>query len=263
MRMGQALVVRLTGRLSPGLYGYLRRGRVGAAARKLLDVVAPGGGDVVSRVTGGPLEGTFLRADPRKQKEMLLGTYEPGVQQALQEHAGPGDIVFDVGAHVGFFSLLASTVVGDRGKVVAFEPDPYMSERLLENVDRNRRTNIVWRNAAAGAKSEKNAFQPGEGAGTGHLSGSGPMMVDVVSLDEVARDTGPPALIKIDVEGAELDVIAGGSRLLREHRPVLIIEAHGAQNEARAAEILRKLRYEIGFIDDPSGRRHLLATASS
>lgn len=262
MKIGYALALRLLARLSPRILRFLHRGRAGIVARKLLDLVVPSGGDEVSEVTGGPLKGARMRLDPRKQKEMLIGTYESGVQQALGRYAGRGDIVFDVGAHVGFFSLIASKIVGDQGRVVACEPDPYMSERLSTNLSLNKGTNVIWQKVAVGEKATRKTFAPGGGAGTGHLSKDGSMTVPVVSLDELAEKWGPPKVVKVDVEGGELDVLAGAGKVLENHHPVMIIEAHGEQNEASAAAMLEQFNYNIQYIDDVSGRRHLLGTPS-
>jgi FkbM family methyltransferase len=262
MKLSHVVALRLLAKLSPRVYGYLRKGPAGAVARRVLDVVAPAGADEVSEVRGGPLKGAKMRLDPRKQKEMLLGSYESGVQEALQKHAGKGDVVFDVGAHVGFFSLLASKVVGEGGRVVACEPDPYMSERLRTNLKLNARGNVSWENVAVGETSSRKSFASGGGAGTGSLSEDGSIEVEVVTLDRLAEKWGAPAVVKVDVEGGELDVLAGGSRVLREHRPVLIVEAHGAENEKAAVHMLENLHYRIDHINDLSGRSHLLATAS-
>ncbi|MCU1243185.1 MAG: methyltransferase FkbM family [Candidatus Acidoferrum typicum] len=90
-----------------------------------------------TQIESGPAAGIWMRLNPRTGLDTLRGAGEPEVQDALRRHLRPGMTFYDLGANVGFFSLLAARMVGERGCVVAFEADPEIAARLRENVDRN------------------------------------------------------------------------------------------------------------------------------
>ncbi len=254
--MGLALLRRLSPRLQR-----LARGRyLKPLAQRLLDMVMPSGRQMVLPVRGGLLEGCLLQVDPRKQKEMIMGTYEAGVQSVLARCVRPGQVILDIGAHLGFFTLLASRLVGESGRVIALEPDPVMTERLRSNISLNEAANVTTLQEAVGESVSSLRFSPGEGAGTGRLDQRGSLVVPVTTLDELARRFGEPQLLKVDVEGGELDVLRGGWATLKRARPVLIIEVHSREIGTQVAAMLRQLDYELAPVD-PGGhlRDHLLA----
>lgn len=238
----------------------LRSGPLGSLGRAVLDRVAPAGRYKVLPVRGGLLAGTLLQVDLRKQRDMVAGVYESEVQNALAERLSPGDVAFDVGAHLGFFTLLMARLVGPEGRVVSVEADPFMGRNLEANLVRNDSGNVTAVRAAAGTLAVERRFTPGAGGGIGHLADDGAIAVEGTTLDLLAERFGPPKLIKVDVEGAELEVLAGGARLLGEHHPILVVEVHDDSIRAEALELLSGFDYEISFIqDDPSRRHHLIA----
>src|SRR5262249_52484605 len=90
------------------------------------------------QVQRGPAQGLWLHLDPRTGRTYFEGGGEPEVQAALTEQLRPGMTFYDVGANIGFFSLLAARILGENGRVIAFEADPEIAVRLQENVSRNR-----------------------------------------------------------------------------------------------------------------------------
>jgi FkbM family methyltransferase len=233
---------------------------VGNLGRRILDLVAPAGSYKVLAVRGGPLKGTLMRVDVRKQRDMIAGVYEAEVQSALARHLSPGDTALDVGAHLGFFSLLLSRLVGSEGKVISVEADPFMGRHLEGNLDLNGTGNVAVVRAAAGTVAVERRFSQGEGGGIGHLAADGDIAVAGTTLDLLAERFRNPKLVKVDVEGAELEVLEGGSRLLAEHHPVLVVEVHDGRIQHEASALLNGLEYEVSFVrDDPSRRRHLIA----
>jgi FkbM family methyltransferase len=239
---------------------FLRAGAVGNIGRRVLDRVAPAGSYRVLAVRGGPLEGTLLEVDIRKQRDMVAGVYEAEVQAALAGHLSPGAVAFDVGAHLGFFTLLMSRLVGSDGKVVSVEADPFMGNNLEANLERNNSGNVTVVKAAAGTVAIERRFTQGAGGGIGHLAEDGDIAVPGTTLDLLAERFGNPNLIKVDVEGAEIEVLEGGSRLLAKHHPVLVVEVHDRQIQDQAVALLSGLDYAISFVqDDPSRRQHLIA----
>ena len=89
------------------------------------------------QVQSGPAQDLWLHLNPRTGKTYFEGGGEPEVQETLQQHLRAGMIFYDVGANIGFFSLLAARLVGKEGRVVAFEADPEIAARLREHVARN------------------------------------------------------------------------------------------------------------------------------
>ena len=143
------------------------------------------------------------------------------MQRFLERNVAPGDVVYDVGAHIGFFSVCAARL----GAVVyAFEPVPENAARLRDNVALNG-LEIHVVEAAAWAESGSVGLVPGDSDFEARAtSGNG---TPSVSLDAFAAGEPAPALIKLDVEGAEAEVLRGARRLLAEARPVLVCELHG------------------------------------
>ena len=91
------------------------------------------------QVQRGAAKGIWLHLNPRTGSGYFNGDVEPEVQEVLQKYLRPGMIFYDVGANIGFFSLLAARLVGEQGSVVAFEADPEIAARLRENVNRNEK----------------------------------------------------------------------------------------------------------------------------
>lgn len=161
--------------------------------------------------------GERLRVDFGRSKywPLLTGTYEPGVTAAFRRLLRPGDGVLDVGANWGYFSLLAAKLVGDRGYVLALEPNPVAFPELRRHLSALPQAVAV--NAAAGA-TEGEAFLavPRWRADTAsHLSSTG-VRVPVRPLDALWPSDRSCRLIKIDAEGFELGVLQGAESLLRD-----------------------------------------------
>lgn len=199
--------------------------------------------------------------------EYLLGTAEPAVQELLGALVSPGMVVFDVGANVGFLTLIAARLVGETGQVVAFEPWPPANRLLSANL---RDNGIDWVTVVPLALCDREGPMPflGQEASTlGRLAitvasgavdaitASSSQQVDATRLDtwieqvEAGQRLGvnlrPPDLVKIDVEGAELAVLRGARRTIRSHRPTLLIELHGTNLEV--ANELASLDY-VAFV---------------
>jgi FkbM family methyltransferase len=192
------------------------------------------------------------------------GRNEQWVQTALCELLSPGDVFYDVGANVGFFSLLAARLVGHAGRVVAFEPAFDNVAVLGDNVRRNRAGNILISTQAASRTTGVELLWLADFAGGHSLVRSGDAnerwasLVETSSLDDFAArgGTAPPDVVKIDVEGAEIAVLEGMSSMLARGGPTLIIEVDGptsADHDARLAEIahlLESFRYHMTNLAD-------------
>ena len=220
-------------------------------------------------VESGAARGLALLLDPRFDAKFASGELEPELQARLPALVGPGAVVWDVGAHVGFFALSLARVVGPDGLVVAFEADDANVEALRAAVDRNGLTNVEIRSVAVWSTPGTVEFERrSDGAGATHGavvdSGSG-VTVLATSLDAEAKERRSPDLVKIDVEGAEEQVLLGARRLLMEHRPVVVCEVHVTRRGhedllPRVRSLLEQAGYTVEELDP--GRRpvHLLAT---
>lgn len=167
----------------------------------------------------------FKLSIPRRDTDRYAAGFEPLTMRWLREVARPGMTAVDVGAALGVFSLYLSRMVGPGGRVIAIEPTPKSVKLLRRNATRNGAAIEIIQAAAADSpgvrefyltrSSDSNAFfrHP-------LIAPSGRMQVDTITLDQTVAKAD---LVKIDVEGAELDVLRGAARLLDE-RPVLVVE---------------------------------------
>lgn len=186
----------------------------------------------------------------------ILGTSEPHVQQALALLVDGGDVVYDIGANIGFFSILAARLTGPTGHVVAFDPLASNAERIVHNSSLNGFDWVEVRTIAVGREDGDARFLVSEVSSWGRLASTGrheghtgETGVRVQTLDSiVASGTRPPQVVKIDVEGAEADVLDGARVTIGAHRPRLIIELHGTN--AAVADRLDSLGYAGIVIGD-------------
>jgi len=166
--------------------------------------------------------------------------------------------LYDIGAHVGFFSVLGCRLVGPSGEVHCFEPLAGNIAALEHNLTENS-FNACIHTVAVGDRDGAVKMTVGEHHITARVEDAGNLRVPMVQLDSLSLPS--PDVIKIDVEGAEARALAGMQRTLREHRPVVIVEIHGEQDGAVRA-LLREAGYESIEILRDGGMPHLLARPS-
>ncbi|HOI57293.1 MAG: FkbM family methyltransferase, partial [Methanoculleus sp.] len=155
-----------------------------------------------------------------------LGTYEQHIAAVLQDRLKEGMVFFDIGANVGYYTLFASTLVGDDGRVVAFEPEPENMRLLIEHTRINRSTNVLPVQKALSDAPGILRFD-----GTAHtmcrLSDGGNIEVECTTLDAFIQESGvPPEILKMDIEGAEVRALHGADACLSEIRPEIILSIH-------------------------------------
>jgi FkbM family methyltransferase len=189
-------------------------------------------------VLSGAARGSRLVIKAREEKFYWTGMHEPHLQRALTELLRPGQTFWDIGAHIGFFAVIASRIVGSSGQVHCFEPMDESRDRLGQTVELNGLANVHISDVAVSRKSGHAELYPHRLSPmwtlANHQGGRGGVTVRVRSLDDLAAEIGAPQVIKIDVEGAELEVIRGGLRLLGGARPVLLVEFSTEQLLAQA-----------------------------
>lgn len=193
---------------------------------RILKLLKPIGEVLPIPVWRGPLKGFRLLAIAPIR--FFKGTYESERTNLFLKLVKPGDIVYDIGAHMGYFTLIAAKQVGTEGCVIAFEPHPTNLRILRKHLRLNNITNVMVIEAAVAETSGKANFAFGTGTGTGHLAPDGQLEVRTVCLDELVQQgtIPPPQVIKVDVEGAELQVIKGALQTIAAHRPIIFLEAH-------------------------------------
>jgi FkbM family methyltransferase len=177
----------------------------------------------------------------------IRGTYEPVQSAAFVRLVRPGDVVFDIGAHVGFYSVLSSRLAGPAGRVVAFEPLPGNLRFLRRHLALNACANVMVLEVCVGERSGTARFDDSHGTGVGHLSSGGALDVQVRALDELiaAGELPVPDLIKMDVEGAEVRVLQGAEQVLRASRPTLIVSTHGEELDRTCRDRLAGFGYHV------------------
>lgn len=202
-------------------------------------------------ILAGPLRGAWwLPGSPGKVARVLLGSYEPEQTALFREWLRPGDTLLDVGAHAGYYSLLSSRLVGERGAVWAFEPNPANCAWLRRHVELNRLENVSVEELAVSDRAGTARFAFGRGSGTGRLAADGTFAVQTVTLDEFcARRDIRPTAVKIDVEGGELRVLAGARHLLTFVRPVLFLSTHGSEIHRECLALLESVGYRASPVN--------------
>jgi len=209
--------------------------------RSALNLALPAGLNEVE-IAAGHLRGLRFALDLQLEKYLWLGTYEPWVCAAIERYLHPGDVAWDVGAFIGYHTLLMSRRV-EAGWVLALEPDPRNAERLRRNLALNGVTDVEILPVAAGARRREATLEPHPSHHSQtRVQAAGGTPCEVIPLDDLLGSTSPPALVKVDVEGAEAEVLAGASKVLESARPVWCIELHGETDEA-VIGILRKTGY--------------------
>jgi FkbM family methyltransferase len=187
-----------------------------------------------------------------------LGSYEFEKQQKFVKAVSPGAVVYDVGANVGFYTLLASKLVGSEGHVIAFEPVPRNLRYLRDHLTLNQCTNVTVIEVAVLEKESMVFIDDSLGSSMNRVSDSGRLEVSSVSLDELFLSGRIPKadVIKMDIEGSEYRALCGARRLLAECHPIIFLSTHSPDVHRRCCDLLQSLGYRLGTI----GSRWILDT---
>jgi len=207
---------------------------------------------------------------PIKKEEIINMTIR---EDDIIEHFTPkqGDIVIDIGANIGRYTIISSKRVGTKGKVVAIEAHPGNFEILNRNIKLNQLTNIIPLNYAAYSKETKiKLYVPDEESGYTiyHtlMERTGKKFVEVnantldylLQLNEIRQEE--VNWIKIDVEGAEFEVLKGATNVLSKSKDIaLLIEVHGLDNYRPIVEFLSSYNFKIEFEKTyETGDKHII-----
>jgi FkbM family methyltransferase len=215
---------------------------------------------VVSVTGGGKM---LVRTDDAIGRVLAISSvWEPSVTAAFWRLLSPGDVCLDVGAHLGYFTLLASRLVGDEGHVYAFEPSPRNYEGLKANLARNGVANVTAFGIAAGASAAHAVLHEGPGTNSGRAT-LRPVRPNLSPIEEPGvmveirpisacipkHHHGRIRVIKIDVEGTELEVLRGLTPIfdLGERLAVLVEFNPRWSADPNAIGRLDELRRTYGF----------------
>jgi FkbM family methyltransferase len=250
--------IRFAARVWPFPFGQDMPARIGAFATKV---------GLLSSEWYEFQPGLWMQLNARdliQQTILLDGVWDPSLTSYIEKHLRPGDVFVDVGAHVGYFTLLASRRVGPTGAVLSIEPNPFALKQLAQNVERSQLQNVLVEHTACGetrnvvqlylhteSNSSKASLYPGD------VTGDVAVEVPCTTLDHLCQERSLQRvkLVKIDVEGAELFVLRGMKRIMREMRPVIVLELHPHLLEAVGTPLHGVLAFlrEFDYVLEPLG----------
>lgn len=184
-----------------------------------------------------------------------LGTYELDKRRVFESVVSRGSVVFDVGAHTGFYTLLSSLLVNEKGRVFAFEPNQKNLLYLKKHLELNKVNNVTIIEAAVSDVDGEVSFTEGRNnVFTGHISDTGAAKVSSVSLDELfVKGVVPlPDYVKIDIEGAEMRALLGARKILEAGHPTIFLSTHGTKLHKESCDFLRSIGYRLEPLDKES-----------
>lgn len=220
------------------------------------------GKEFVHRVDAGPAKGITFRVRLPEDKGIWTGTYELPFANCLAASVAKGSVAYDIGSWHGFIAGVMAAQ--GAGEVHAFEPLPENAELIEKMIALNPAKPLTLHRCAVGetdteldllvlpetsmAKLESSRFQV-------DCSPQQKIRVRVRSIDSLVenRDAPAPALLKIDVEGAELSVLRGGLNTIRKYRPEIYAEIHSAELLAESVALLQQEGYRVEMVSDGLG----------
>ena len=207
----------------------------------------------------GALEGYRMSVDWSRYRSFVYGTWEPKVIRAVTDTVKPGMTVIDIGAHIGYYSLLFAKCVGPSGCVFAFEPLPDNFALLQKNIRLNNLMNVHVLNQAIFSRTQEITItapddQPNPGSGSMHNeAGHKHYRVEAISMDDFCEKLAlRPDILKMDVEGTEYDVLIGAKETINRYRPNLFIELHhfdGNLAANRVPDLLAGWGYQSQWVE--------------
>jgi FkbM family methyltransferase len=225
-------------------------------------------------------EGTTVNVTLGNDQSMCLyvgGSFEPNEFVFLRGILAPGMVAIDVGANEGLYTLFAAARVGAAGRVIAIEPSSRERTSLQRNIEDNGFANVTVVGSALGNAHGEATLQIASSEHAGHntlgsfvYDEAAPENIEVVAVDTLDAVVGRLSplrvdFVKIDVEGAEVAVLRGGTNVLHRMRPLLLIEANdqalrtqGANSAALVEMLKAEFRYEVLVFSDSTGRVEVL-----
>lgn len=240
------------------------RGGIRWLGRGLLHVPQGHGGGLV-------LDMRYLPISHAHIGSIAFGNLESSVQEAMVRHLGRGDVFYDIGANLGFFSMLGAHLAGiEEGHVYSFEAAPENAEAIRHNAALNAIPNITVIAKAVSSHPGRGRLQVVDDQSWSKLEDYGEhpnteqvIDVELIAIDDLVRSSElpPPTLVKIDVEGAEIAVLDGMRETIASHRPAIICELHDTHREF--VELMSAVGYRLINLEGtiPIGREGASAHA--
>lgn len=207
--------------------------------------------DAVVRILSGPIAGCRWIVGSGDHGNWL-GTFERQKAREFAQSIRSGDVVLDLGANIGYYSLIAAKRAG---RVFAFEPLPDNIARLRRHLALNRISNVEVIEAAVSDRCGEARFAQGESHSTGKLADFG-NAVQTMSLDSLRLER--LDIIKCDIEGGELAMLEGARETLRRLRPKIFMATHSGELSRNCAAFLRELGYQVELLSE----EELVATSA-
>jgi FkbM family methyltransferase len=231
--------LNLSGIERSGLFGRLLRAPLALIPREAIVPILQGPTRGMKWVVGASTHGCWL------------GSYEYTKRRVMERLLRPTAVVYDVGANVGYYTLLSSALVGPKGRVIAFEPLPRNLDYLRRHIEINRLQNVTVMPTALGERLGVAHFREAADPSMGSLGEDGSLTVQVSSLDDLsARAQIPDAdVIKMDIEGGELAALKGAQALLARRRPLVLLATHGIEVHRGCCDLLSALGYQLSSLD--------------
>ena len=235
-------------------YNLLRRQNLIGKILRLPFLLVPN--SAVIPILTGPLKGKKWIAGSHNNS-VWLGTYETKQSLEFVEKSKNSQIFLDLGAHAGYYTLLYKAVNKD-ALVYSFEPVANNYNFLKEHIKMNNFRNVIFFNEAVADEDGVLKFARGNSVG-GKLSSSGDMEVSAIKLSRLIDEKiiEFPDLIKMDIEGAEFQVLQDLEPYLTMHKPVIFLSTHGDEIREDCLNLLKNLNYKIIPLDKKNPRRTL------
>lgn len=203
-------------------------------------------------ILAGPLRGNrWIKGS--HNLSVLLGTYEKIQSREFFQISRGARVLWDLGAHVGYYSLLFSKA-NRTGAIIAFEPVERNAKLFERHMNLNKVRNYEIKQLAVSNEVGTLSFNFGRTTVAGKLSRQGSSFVPVIKLSSWFKENAslPPNIVKMDIEGEELKVLQDIAQILRDHKPKIFLSTHGVALHHECIHFLRQLDYELKPLDAPS-----------
>jgi FkbM family methyltransferase len=211
--------------------------------------------DIVLPILQGPLRGKKWIVGSHLHG-CWLGSYEWEMQKRMAKEVRPGTTFYDIGANVGFYSLLAANLIGS-GKVYAMEPLTANVAYLRRHLELNWVRNVEVMEMAISDVVGKLAFESEGTRAMGRIGAAGSALVESSTLDILLGESriAPPDCIKMDIEGAEYRALGAARQCFARYRPKLFLALHGKEVHENCCRLLSSWDYDYQYISQESEER--------
>ena len=202
----------------------------------------------------------YLPDDKYVGQRVAQEKYEPYLTKLMLSKISEGSVVLDIGANIGYYTVLFAEKTGKTGKVIAIEPDPINFEILQKNIKENNLRNVVAVQAAVGNENKKmKIYESKENYGDHRMWGNG-LAVSVFcrKLDDLLKELEYEKIdfIKMDVQGFEAEVIEGGKNIIEKNKPIIFFEywpwgiKNAGSDYKRMMLFLKNIYKKIFWVDE-------------